>query len=136
MHNKELVKHFYETVISDNLLEQLPNYIASTCTVRIGDQVFPLGLEGMTQHLMDTKKTYPDYRMTILRQYSDGEYVISEFLMEGTHEGEWLGIQPTHKRLSFTGVDIDKVVDGKIVEHGGACNTFETLYEHHLITTA
>lgn len=135
MHNKGFVKHFYETVISDNLLKQLPNYIESTCVVRIGEQVFPLGLEGMKQHIIDTKKTYPDYRMTILRQFCDGEYVISEFLMEGTHEGEWLGIQPTHKRLSFTGVDIDKVVNGKIVEHGGACNTFETLYEHQLITT-
>ena len=47
--------------------------------------------------------------------------------------GERLGIQPAHKRLSFTGVGIDKVVDGKIAEHGGAVNTFETLYESHLI---
>lgn len=47
--------------------------------------------------------------------------------------GERLGIQPAHKRLSFTGVGIDKVVDGKIVEHGGAVNTFETLYESRLI---
>lgn len=59
--------------------------------------------------------------------------VISEFILEGTLAGERLGIQPAHKRLSFTGVDIDKVVDGKIVEHGGAVNTFETLYESHLI---
>ena len=53
--------------------------------------------------------------------------------MEGTHEGEWIGIKPTHKRLSFTGTDIDKVVAGKIVEHGGAVNTFETLYEQRMI---
>lgn len=45
----------------------------------------------------------------------------------------WIGIKPTHKRLTFTGVDIDKVVNGKIVEHGGAVNTFDTLFEHHLI---
>ena len=69
----------------------------------------------------------------IIKQYSDGDYVISEFIMQGTHEGEWIGIKPTHKTLLFTGVDIDKVVDGKIVEHGGAVNTFETLFEEHLI---
>lgn len=71
--------------------------------------------------------------MGILRQYADGEMVISEFILEGALAGERLGIQPAHKRLSFTGVDIDKVVDGKIVEHGGTVNTFETLYESHLI---
>ena len=36
---------------------------------------------------------------------------------------------PSHKKLIFFGVNIDKVVDGKIVEHSGAVNTFETLFE-------
>lgn len=31
------------------------------------------------------------------------------------------------------GVDIDKAVDGKIEEHGGAGNTFDPLIEQHLI---
>ena len=87
----------------------------------------------MRDHLTAVRGTCPDYSMGILRQYADGETVISEFILEGTLAGERLGIQPAHKRLSFTGVDIDKVVNGKIVEHGGTVNTFETLYESHLI---
>ncbi len=71
--------------------------------------------------------------MKIIRQFEDDNYVISEFIMEGTHEGEWLGMKPTHKKLTFTGVDIDKVVDGKIVEHGGAVNTFDTLYAEGML---
>lgn len=39
----------------------------------------------------------------------------------------------TGKRLVFTGVDIDKVIDGLIVEHSGAVNTFETLFEAGMI---
>ena len=42
-------------------------------------------------------------------------------------------MKPTNKKLAFTGVDIDKVTDGKIVEHGGAVNTFETLFQEGLI---
>lgn len=53
--------------------------------------------------------------------------------MTGTHEGEWIGIKPTHKKLSFTGVNIDRVINGKIIEHGGSVNTFETLLEANLI---
>lgn len=126
-------KYFYETIVSENLLEELPQFIAEDCVVKVGEQIIPVGIDGMKQHLVDVKKTYPDYTMKILKQYADGDYVISEFIMEGTHEGEWIGIKPTHKRLSFTGVDIDKVVDGKIAEHGGAVNTFDTLYEENLI---
>ncbi|WP_390577027.1 ester cyclase [Eisenbergiella tayi] len=120
-------------MVSENLLEELPQFIAEDCVVKVGEQIIPVGIDGMKQHLVDVKKTYPDYTMKILKQYADGDYVISEFIMEGTHEGEWIGIKPTHKRLSFTGVDIDKVVDGKIAEHGGAVNTFDTLYEENLI---
>ena len=133
MEKKDIVKYFYETIVSENLLEELPQFIAEDCVVKVGEQIIPVGIDGMKQHLVDVKKTYPDYTMKILKQYADGDYVISEFIMEGTHEGEWIGIKPTHKRLSLTGVDIDKVVDGKIAEHGGAVNTFDTLYEENLI---
>ena len=133
MEKKDIVKYFYETIVSENLLEELPQFIAEDCVVKVGEQIIPVGIDGIKQHLVDVKKTYPDYNMKILKQYADGDYVISEFIMEGTHEGEWIGIKPTHKRLSFTGVDIDKVVDGKIAEHGGAVNTFDTLYEENLI---
>lgn len=133
MEKTEIIKYFYETLVSKNILDELPLYISEDCVLKIGEDMIPIGLDGMKQHLIDVKKTYPDYIMKIIRQYTDGDYVISEFLMEGTHEGEWIGIKPTHRRLRFTGVDIDKVVDGKIVEHGGAVNTFDTLYEQNLI---
>lgn len=133
MNNKDIVKYYYEVIVSQNLLNKLPNYVSENCMIKVGDKIFPLGLNGIKEHLIDVKKTYPDYTMKIIKQYSDGDYVISEFIMQGTHEGEWIGIKPTHKTLLFTGVDIDKVVDGKIVEHGGAVNTFETLFEEHLI---
>ena len=87
----------------------------------------------MKEHIRATKQTYPDYRIRIIRQFCDGDYIISEFIMEGTHQGEWLGIKPTGKRLLFTGVNIDKITDGLIVEHGGAVNTFETLFETGII---
>ena len=81
----------------------------------------------MRDHLTAVRATCPDCSMGILRQYADGEMVISEFILEGTLAGERLGIQPAHKRLSFTGVDIDKVVNGKTVEHGGAATAFWAL---------
>ena len=104
MENKDIVTYFYETVVSENLLDQVSQYVSESCVVKAGETIIHVGVDGMKQHLIDVKKTYPDYTMKIIKQYADGDYVISEFIMEGTHEGEWIGI-----------------------------NTFETLYEHHLI---
>ena len=136
MDNRELIKYFYEYITSNNLINELSDYIADNCTVRIGEKTIPVGIEGMKQHMIEVRKTYPDLKMIIIRQYTDGDTVISEFIMEGTHLGEWLGMKPPGKKLRMTGVDIDKLVDGKIVEHGGAVNTFEALFEEGIIKPA
>lgn len=133
MRDQDIIKYFYEKIVSENKLDRLPEYICEDCTLRVGDQQIPLGVEGMRKHLLEVKETYPDYTMKVIRQYTDGDHVISEFVMQGTHEGEWLGMRPSRQRLVFTGVNIDRVRAGKILEHSGAVNTFETLLEHRLI---
>ena len=133
MNSAERIKYFYEIIISENQIERMGEFISPECCVKMGEKRIPVGVNGMKEHIKATKQTYPDYRMKIIKQFCDGDYVISEFIMEGTHKGEWIGIKPTGKRLVFTGVDIDKVIDGLIVEHGGAVNTFETLYEAGMI---
>lgn len=136
MNNQEIAKYFYEHVTSNNLIEEMPKYISDSCVVRVGENTIPIGIDGMKQHLIDVRKTYPDLTMKVIRQFVDGDTVISEFIMEGTHLGEWLGMKPTGRKLRMTGVDIDKFADGKIVEHGGAVNTFDTLFEAGIIKPA
>lgn len=136
MDNRERIRYFYEVIVSNHLIDEVSDYISNDCTVRIGERTVPSGVDGMRQHLIDVRKTYPDLKMTITRQYCDGDYIISEFVTECIHGGEWLGMKPTGKRLTFTGIDIDKVADGKIVEHSGAMNTFETLFAEKIICPA
>ena len=133
MNKKDIVKHFYEVVVSENLLDELPNYISEDCVQRVGENKYSVGITGMKQHLTAVKQTYPDYTMKIIRQYEDGDYVISEFIMRGTHKGEFLGITPTNKVIEIMGVDIDRVVDRKIVEHSGSTETFEAFWQNGLI---
>lgn len=133
MNEKEIIKIFYEDIITNSKLDEIGKYIAKESIVRIGEQTYPLGVQGMQEHVKATKTTYPDYRMKIIRQFQEGNTVISEFIMTGTHVGVFLGITPTNKVISIAGVDIDTVVDGKIVEHGGACNTFDAFWENQLI---
>ena len=45
MEKKEIIRCFYEEVVSKNLLEELPQYVAEECEVRVGEQNFPLGIE-------------------------------------------------------------------------------------------
>lgn len=136
MENKDRIKYFYEHITSEHRLEEVCDYVSADCIIRVGELRIPVGLEGMKQHMIEVRKTYPDLKMAILNQYCDGDYIISEFMMEGSHLGEWLGMKPSGKKLKIFGVDIDKVIDGKIVEHGGAANTFDALFEGGIIQPA
>jgi len=133
---KEKIKYFYEYVSTNNLVNEFPEYVSDNCTIRFGENVIPVGLEGMKQHQIDVRKTYPEMKIKVIRQYCDGDYIISEITAEAIHLGEWLGMKPSGKKLFFTGVNIDKIQDGKIVEHGGALNTFEALFEAKIIQPA
>ncbi len=133
MDKKLMVKDFYENIVSNNLINEVDKYVSVDCSARSGETIIPIGLEGMKQHIIDVRVTYPDLKIRITRQHVDSEFVISEIITEGTHLGEWLGIKPTGKKLMFTGVNIDRVIDNKIVEHGGAANIFDTFWAEQII---
>ena len=69
MKNKDIVKYFYEVIVSENLLDELSKYISEDCVQRAGEKEIFIGIDGMKQHLVALKKTYPDYTMKIIRQY-------------------------------------------------------------------
>ncbi len=122
----EKIKYFYEVISSSsNRYDEVDNYVSANCTAKVGGTSIP---KGMRQHLIDVRETYPDMKLRVIRQFVDHDYVISEVMMEGTHLGEWLGIKPTEKKLQITAVNIDKIIDGKIIEHGGAANVFDAFW--------
>jgi len=69
------------------------------------------------------------YYEEVVRQIAEGDLVASEVIMRGTHRGEWLGMAPTGKSVVVTAVNIDRVAEGLIVEHGGAANLLSPLLE-------
>ncbi|MBI1868965.1 MAG: ester cyclase [Methylocystis sp.] len=67
----------------------------------------------------DRLKGLPDLKVAIEAIVADGDKVAASFVYEGTHQGVYLGVAPTGKRLRFTSCDIFRVKDGHIAEHWG-----------------
>jgi predicted ester cyclase len=42
--------------------------------------------------------------------------VANRFVFYGTHRGEFMEVAPTGREVTFRGLSLDRVVDGKIVE--------------------
>lgn len=67
--------------------------------------------------IAEVRRAFPDYHGTNEIQIAEGEMVANHFVFYGTHQGEFMGIAPTGKEVRFTGLTIDRVVDGKIVQN-------------------
>ena len=55
-------------------------------------------------------------QFTIEDLFAEGEKVLLRYTFHGTHQGQWRGIPPTGKPVTFTGMLIYRFDDGKIVE--------------------
>ena len=120
--NKDLVRRYYEEVVNTGNLANLERFISPDYVEVYEGVRHPIGLEGARSHIAGGRATYPDIYLTIEQQIAEGEWVVTRLTARGTHRGEWMGIKPTGKAVEITAVNIDRVVDGRIVEHGGAAD--------------
>jgi predicted ester cyclase len=73
--------------------------------------------EEFKQGVSELRRSFPDYHGTNEIQVAEGDMVANRFVYYGTHRGEFMGVAPTGRRVTFRGLTLDKVVDGKIVEN-------------------
>jgi predicted ester cyclase len=125
--NKRLVRRYIEEVVNTGDVERLTEFIAPEYTEVYNNVRHAIGLEGAKQHILGGRETYPDLHLSIEQQIAEGDWVVTQATARGTHQGTWLGMRPTGKPIEMTVVNVDKVVDGRIVEHGGAANLLEPL---------
>ncbi len=74
------------------------------------------GTEAMKTFAAEFRKAFPDFRDSIDIQIAEGDMVATKFTSRGTHRGVFMGVEPTNKELSWTGITIDRIAEGKIVE--------------------
>lgn len=127
--NKTLVRRFYEEIVNTGNVNAIEGFIAPEFEEVHDGKRYASGIEGAKAHVLGGRQTYPDLHLAIERQIAEGQWVVTCLTARGTHQGSWLGIQPTGKVVSFTVVNVDRVVDGRIVEHGGAANMLGPLLE-------
>ena len=127
--NKSLVRRFIEEIINTGNITGIEKFVSPDYTEVHDGKRYPIGIKGAGEHIIGVRQTYPDLELAVERQIGEGEWVATCITARGTHTGSWMGIKPTGKAVQYTGVNINKIVDGRIVEHGGAANMLGPLLE-------
>jgi len=75
-----------------------------------------IDLEGFAQGLVNVFAAFPDMRYEVLHLVGEGDLVAVGLVGTGVHGGDFFGIAPTGREVSFRGMYHCRVADGKIVE--------------------
>jgi predicted ester cyclase len=116
--NKALVLQFYKS-FDDRKMEQALDLLAPNFVAHLAGLPEPLDGEGFKQ-----------FGMSFYLAFSQGKHIFDEVIVSddrvvtcgtftATHLGEFQGLPPTGKQISLSIMHIDRVEDGKIVEHWG-----------------
>jgi steroid delta-isomerase-like uncharacterized protein len=74
------------------------------------------GAEAMKRFAREFREAFPDFHDSVDIQIAEGDMVATRFTSTGTHRGTFMGVEPTNRELTWTGITIDRIAEGKIVE--------------------
>ncbi|MEV7647567.1 ester cyclase [Arthrobacter sp. NPDC089319] len=126
-----LIERFYREVMAGgnlDLIDELGSAAFTDHEEPMPGQ--PAGLDGIRFYVNTFRSAFPDIRVKAIEPTMvDGDLEAAQVVLAGTHHGELMGTAPTGNTVEFSGIDIIRVQDGKVVEHWGATNMLKMLQQ-------
>jgi steroid delta-isomerase-like uncharacterized protein len=116
--NKALVRTFYERV-SRGDLSVVDELVADDLVEHEEFPGIPSNKEGVKLFFEMFRAAFPEMRMEAREMVAEGDLVSARFVFTGTHQGEFMGVPATGKRVEVEGFDLVRVRDGRATEHWG-----------------
>lgn len=77
----------------------------------------PLNHDAWSGFMVAFTTAFPDSRISIEGSVAEGDMVATRWTLTGTHQAAFQGIPATGRAVKFTGIEYNRVVDGRIAEH-------------------
>lgn len=114
--NKALVKRFYEAVDAGDV--SVVQELFAPEWINVDPALPPLsGLEGAARLISMFTASFPDFTSRLDILVAEDGRVAVHAVHTGTHQGDFMGIPPTGRRVTVTANGIYTCRDGKIVEN-------------------
>lgn len=114
--NKALVRGFFEDVWSTGDIARRDAFLASDYRGHLSGSPQTIDRNGWTTWFQGFRSAFPDARFTVEDMIAEGDRVAARLTMRGTHSGPLNGIPATGRSVVVSGMSIERVADGRIVE--------------------
>lgn len=121
--NKALVRRWFDEVWNKGDASAIDRLFAANGIVHgLGAEM--KGPAGFKPFHAAYRDAFPDVRLELEDLIAEDDKVAFRWTATATHQGSGLGFPPTGKKVSFTGMGVIRVQDGKLVE---GWNNFDQL---------
>jgi steroid delta-isomerase-like uncharacterized protein len=123
--NKAISRRLVEEAFNEGKLDVIDELVAPDFVNH--DPSDPGGIrgpEGLKKFVRTYRSAFPDIRVTFEDQIAEGDKVVSRWSGSGTQKGELMGMPASGKQATVTGITIDRLEGGKIIE---SWNNWDTL---------
>ena len=117
--NKAIVRRFVEEAQGRGNYQVIDEVVAPTFINQSAPPGFPADREGVRATFDLFRAAFPDLTVVIHDQIAEGDKVVTRKTFQGTHQGEFMGIPPTGRKVTIGVTDILRVHEARIVEHWG-----------------
>ena len=118
--NRDLALDLYRSIDAQDF-ERVQALVSTRFQASMGGKQLDFeSWKGMGRMFMTA---FPDGRHVFDLSEAAGDYVLSHGYFTGTHTGEFQGLPATGKVIKISLTMIDKIIDGKLVEHYGDFDT-------------
>lgn len=74
-------------------------------------------LAAYRQYVTAARAAFPDIRIDVLQQVSEGDFTATRYRVRGTQYGEFMGIAPTGRSIEVEGTTMQRLSsDGRVAE--------------------
>lgn len=132
--NVALVRQYMDDVWNEGHVELVDEYFAEDFVLHEASNESRTRTE-YKETVREIRGAFPDFTVRLDDLLGDDDKVAVRITERGTHEGEYMGIDPTGREVEIHGIVIDRLEDGTVVEEWSQADVLGLLGQLGVVDT-
>ncbi|MDI1266305.1 MAG: ester cyclase [bacterium] len=110
--NKAIVRDYLDAIVNKSNMSGFDTFFADDVVfneTRNFREQYPARMQAI-------RSAFPDHHLIVRDQIAEGDKVVTRVTFHGTHSGAFNGIPATGKQVEWSGIAMDRIANGKVVE--------------------
>ena len=128
--NKATSRHFSDAMNTNDaeiISRTIDELVEPDALIRTPLPIAVTGPQAMKEVFARLHRAYPDLHITVEDMIAEGDKVVSRNSVTGTHRGEYMGIPPTGKSVTYNEIFILRFLNGRIAETWGVVDVLSQM---------